>query len=221
MEYPNIKDLIKDKVVEFDHFSVDKLYYKISDFDSFKEYIFPVPISDTGNGNFLNNDKAIIFMRYIRKAIENETMEIRNIITDNEDSKLTEKYREFSLGFKFEHFYEGGKHYVTTNDEDNPLSDHMSIFAQGNTFEDAKKSFIKQYRSFIKHYYIKRSNELHRWKPFESGDWSKTGGRWFTIFGFQFYFRYGDGMKGGWYIPFTKLNVSFTNYWSKPLIPKK
>ena len=36
---------------------------------------FPVPIDDTGDGVFLAQDKAMLFMRYIRlhiKAIENE-----------------------------------------------------------------------------------------------------------------------------------------------------
>ncbi len=30
---------------------------------------FPVPIADTGNAKFLNEDKAMMFMRYIRKHI--------------------------------------------------------------------------------------------------------------------------------------------------------
>lgn len=31
---------------------------------------FPVPIDDAGDGIFLTEDKAILFMRYIRKHIE-------------------------------------------------------------------------------------------------------------------------------------------------------
>ena len=31
---------------------------------------FPVPITDTGDGVFLAKDKAILFMRYIRKHLE-------------------------------------------------------------------------------------------------------------------------------------------------------
>jgi hypothetical protein len=30
---------------------------------------FPVPIGDCGDGTFLSEDKAILFMRYIRKHI--------------------------------------------------------------------------------------------------------------------------------------------------------
>jgi hypothetical protein len=31
---------------------------------------FPVPISDIGNATFLSEDKAILFMRYIRKHLD-------------------------------------------------------------------------------------------------------------------------------------------------------
>lgn len=31
---------------------------------------FPVPISDCGSARFENNDKAILFMRWIRKHLE-------------------------------------------------------------------------------------------------------------------------------------------------------
>lgn len=33
---------------------------------------FSVPINDMGDGEFLAQDKAIFFMRWIRKALENE-----------------------------------------------------------------------------------------------------------------------------------------------------
>jgi len=33
-------------------------------------FSFPVPIADTGTGIFLARDKAIIFMRYIRKQLQ-------------------------------------------------------------------------------------------------------------------------------------------------------
>jgi len=33
-------------------------------------FLFAVPISDTGNATFLAEDKAILFMRYIRRQIE-------------------------------------------------------------------------------------------------------------------------------------------------------
>ncbi len=51
-----------------------------------------------------------------------------------------------------------------------------------------------------------------RWVPFRKGPWSKIGGHWFAIFGLHFNFRYGN-VKYGWYVPFTKLNISFQNEW--------
>jgi len=32
--------------------------------------MFPVPVEDTGDGTFLKQDKAMIFMRYIRMQLE-------------------------------------------------------------------------------------------------------------------------------------------------------
>lgn len=49
--------------------------------------------------------------------------------------------------------------------------------------------------------------------PFICGDWKFSGGWWFTVFGLSFYFRYGKQNKGGFFIPFTKLNIQITNYW--------
>jgi hypothetical protein len=37
---------------------------------------FPVPIEDCGDGTFLPKDKAMMFMRYIRKQIEQTNKEI-------------------------------------------------------------------------------------------------------------------------------------------------
>lgn len=55
--------------------------------------------------------------------------------------------------------------------------------------------------------------KYQRWVPFRHGDWS-IGGRWFVIFGINFYFRLGNNMKGGWYIPFTKLNIMVHSEWA-------
>lgn len=58
--------------VVFDHFRDNVLWYKCED-----GYIFPIPLKDTASdqGNapiFLNSDKAIYFMRWIRKSMEKE-----------------------------------------------------------------------------------------------------------------------------------------------------
>jgi hypothetical protein len=58
--------------------------------------MFPVPVSDTGNGVFLDEDKAMFFMRYIRKqvqAIKDDNNEFESIkdatpLTQDESLKV-------------------------------------------------------------------------------------------------------------------------------------
>lgn len=61
----NIKDMVKDnKKVRFVHFKENQLWYQTEcGFD------FPVPVEDTGTATFYAEDKAMLFMRYIRKHI--------------------------------------------------------------------------------------------------------------------------------------------------------
>jgi hypothetical protein len=62
----SIKDMVKNgKKVRLEFYRKGELWYKTQ--DGFK---FPVPISDTGDGTFLVEDKAMLFMRYIRKQLE-------------------------------------------------------------------------------------------------------------------------------------------------------
>ena len=56
---------IKDKVINFDYYRAGNLWYVTE--DGFK---FSVPIEDTGEATFPATEKAIFFMRYIRKQIE-------------------------------------------------------------------------------------------------------------------------------------------------------
>ena len=67
----NIKDHVNnDQVVTFLYYRDGELWYNTE-----KGFIFPVPISDIGNATFNAKDKAILFMRYIRKyakAMESE-----------------------------------------------------------------------------------------------------------------------------------------------------
>lgn len=65
MKY-DIKDMVRNnKKVTFIFYRQKELWYKTE-----CGFEFPVPIDDTGNGVFLNEDKAMMFMRYIRKHIE-------------------------------------------------------------------------------------------------------------------------------------------------------
>lgn len=61
-----IKDLVSPgKTVHFQFYRKGELHYKTSDgFD------FVVPVEDCGDGTFEGSDKAITFMRYIRKQLE-------------------------------------------------------------------------------------------------------------------------------------------------------
>lgn len=62
----SIKDMIKDqKKVKFAFYRAGELFYETE-----CGFLFPVPVADTGNSTFLNEDKAILFMRYIRKHME-------------------------------------------------------------------------------------------------------------------------------------------------------
>ncbi len=68
-----LKELIKGKAI-FQHYRDGSLWYMANGF------LFPVPISDIGNATFLAEDKAILYMRYIRKylkELENEHKEKR------------------------------------------------------------------------------------------------------------------------------------------------
>lgn len=88
----------------------------------------------------------------------------------------------------------------------------QAAYSQGTTREEAEKEFWNMIR-FLNEYYEQRSRELDCWKPIQIGDWKHIGGTWFTVYGFHFYFRRGNGMQGGWYVPGTKLNISISNCW--------
>lgn len=59
----NIKDNVTDgKMVTFKHYFDGALWYSTESGD-----VFPVPIEDIGTATFNATDKAILFMRYMRK----------------------------------------------------------------------------------------------------------------------------------------------------------
>jgi hypothetical protein len=67
----NIKDLVKDRTVSFVYYVDGDLWYTIDLVEGLPTLEFPVPIKDVGTAAFLAHDKAILFMRYIRKHLEN------------------------------------------------------------------------------------------------------------------------------------------------------
>jgi hypothetical protein len=61
-----VKDMVKDgKKVYFQFYRKDTLYYKTE-----CGFEFRVPTSDCGDGIFMKEDKAMMFMRYINKEVK-------------------------------------------------------------------------------------------------------------------------------------------------------
>jgi len=61
----NVKEMVSGgKVVKFLRYQRNELWYETG-----CGFQFPVPIDDTGDAAFLPEDKAMLFMRWIRKHI--------------------------------------------------------------------------------------------------------------------------------------------------------
>lgn len=102
---------------------------------------------------------------------------------------------------------------TNTKDKEKYLGDRLHACSQGKTREEAIDQLFKMIR--VTHWFAENAHfEYQRWVPFRKGHWSSIGGIWFAIFGFHVYFRYGKNMKGGWFFPLTKLNISFSSDWS-------
>ncbi len=61
----SIKDMVKNKKVKFKFYKEGELWYVTE-----CGFEFPVPISDAGTAAFNAEDKAMLFMRWIRKHLE-------------------------------------------------------------------------------------------------------------------------------------------------------
>src|SRR5688572_21733323 len=99
-----------------------------------------------------------------------------------------------------------GKHWVasTRRDERHDFLGKQTAVSQGETKEEAIKQLFFILR--LRYDYCDEARlNYQRWVPFRKGPWGKTGGNWFSIFGFHVYFRYGKQNKGGYFIPFTWL----------------
>ena len=83
MGTPTLKDLVKTgNVVTFDSYRQGHFYYNVAHCTqeqlmnsdtAVTIYQFPVPIEDIGTATLLHTDKAITFMRWIRKAMTDGT----------------------------------------------------------------------------------------------------------------------------------------------------
>ena len=61
----NITELVKNKRARFVHYRDGNFIYETED-----GFQFPVPLSDVGTATLLAEDKALLFMRWIRRHLE-------------------------------------------------------------------------------------------------------------------------------------------------------
>lgn len=64
----SLANIVKGNTVVFEFARKSELWYKVVVDGS--DLLFPVPFEDMGDGTFLKSDKATMFMRYIRKHLE-------------------------------------------------------------------------------------------------------------------------------------------------------
>ena len=64
----NIKDIVKDNRVKFVRYRQGIAYYGVRVPDA-GDYVFPVPLEDIGDATLELEDRAILFMRYIKRAL--------------------------------------------------------------------------------------------------------------------------------------------------------
>lgn len=74
MSDKTLKELVAPKnIVSFTRYFSGDLWYRVldatNDLPMDLEFEFPVPISDIGNATFLAEDRAPLFMRYIRRHL--------------------------------------------------------------------------------------------------------------------------------------------------------
>lgn len=98
------------------------------------------------------------------------------------------------------------------SDTERLFGEVLSGVASGATLEEAITRLFKIVQIDY-NYNVEMKFNYQRWVPLIIGPWKFNGGRWFTVFGIHVYFRYGNKMMGGWYIPFTKLNIIVNNEW--------
>jgi hypothetical protein len=71
----DIKNFVKNNNrVHFQYYRQQHFYYRVRDTESGIAYVFPVPYEEIGDATLADEDKAMLFMRYIRKAIADKTL---------------------------------------------------------------------------------------------------------------------------------------------------
>lgn len=100
-----LKELVAPgNVVHFVRYFDGQLWYQVIGNDTVPlGFEFPVPISDIGNATFLATDKAMLFMRYIRKHLE--TIEKAKTEVVPEAPPVTSSEEEQHPGLVSVHFF--------------------------------------------------------------------------------------------------------------------
>lgn len=79
----DIKSMVKDgKVATFQYYRKNELWYKTE-----CGFMFPVPVSDVGDGTFNAEEKAMLMMRYIRKQIAAHATDDNYVFVQNEHGR--------------------------------------------------------------------------------------------------------------------------------------
>ena len=81
-------DMVKGKIVTFEFYRSGLLWYKTED-----GFTFPVPISECGDSKFLKEDKATLFMRYIKAQLKEVEKEASRMATTEELDKTSVSIR--------------------------------------------------------------------------------------------------------------------------------
>ena len=69
----NIKDIVRDNTVRFLRYRKGVAYYAVRVVEEGADYAFPVPLGDIGDATLEAEDRAMLFMRYIRRALDDGT----------------------------------------------------------------------------------------------------------------------------------------------------
>ena len=121
----SVKDMVKNnQQVEFIKFDSDNLWYKAEN-----GFMFPVPVADTGSAIFNPKDKALLFMRWIKKHLDNvgeNTASFKEQVIENEQ-------------VNFVRFQQGDLWYVNNAGFEFPVSVRENKDAKFNKYESVNK----------------------------------------------------------------------------------
>jgi hypothetical protein len=70
MNIPKLIDVVKGNKVTFSHYADGTLNYNVT--VEGQKYVFPISFEESKGGVFLAEDKATLYTRWIRKAIDDE-----------------------------------------------------------------------------------------------------------------------------------------------------